>query len=248
MRLAGKVAVVTGAAHGIGRAAALLFVREGARVVAGDIDAAALAAIDGPHLHAEACDVTREDEIARLVGAAERLHGRLDVLFSNAGHEQLNAPAHDIPIAEFDRLVEVHLRGTMLAIRHAVPAMLRAGGGSIVTNSSVGAFASSPGTAGYAAAKAGILALTRVVALDYAAQRIRANAIAPGVIDTSMNARNLARSPDQAALVERWRTITPLGRMGTAEEAAEAALWLASDASSFVTGTALVVDGGRLAL
>lgn len=248
MRLAGKVAVITGAAHGIGRAAALLFAREGARVVAGDIDQAALAALAGPHIHAQSCDVTDAAALAGLVEAAERLHGRLDILFSNAGHEQLNAPAHEVPMAEFDRLVAVHLRGTMLAIRHAVPAMLRAGGGSIVTNSSVGAFASSPGTAAYAAAKAGILALTRVAALDYAAQGIRANAIAPGVIDTGMNARNLARSPDPAALVGRWRSITPLGRMGTAEEAAEAALWLASDASSFVTGTALVVDGGRLAL
>jgi len=251
MRLAGKVAVVTGAAHGIGRATALLFAAEGAHVMAGDIDQAAgqalAAAGASGRIAFRACDVTDEAEMAALVAAAEQAFGRLDTIFNNAGIEQPSTPSAEVTEALFDRVLAVNLKGTFFGCRHAIPALLRAGGGTIVNNASVSSFVSVAGNIAYAASKGAVMSLTRVLAVEYAARRIRVNAIAPGPVDTGMNRRNQARAADPEAWIAASLAPIPLGRMASAEEIAQAVLYLASNESSFVTGTALVIDGGRMA-
>jgi len=250
LRLQGKVAVVTGGGHGIGRAAALLMSREGAAVALADVDASAGAAVrdaiaaEGAPAVFLACDVGRADQVQRLIGTVEDTFGRLDILFNNAGVEQPACPSHALEEEVFDRVIATNLKGVFLGCRYALPAMMRAGGGAIVNNASVAAFANTPGTAAYAAAQGGIMSLTRVLALEDAAQGIRVNAAAPGVIDTGMNRRHLQRTDNWDAPAARWRAVTPLGRLGTAEEVAEAVVYLACDQSAFVTGIGLVVDGG----
>jgi NAD(P)-dependent dehydrogenase (short-subunit alcohol dehydrogenase family) len=250
MRLSGKVALVTGGAHGIGRAAALLFAREGASVMVGDTDAAAGASlrVEGAgRIVFQACDVAREPDVASLVAAAEQTFGRLDTVFNNAGIEQPSTPSIEVTEALFDRVMAINLKGTFFGCKHAMPALLRAGGGTIVNNASVSAFVSVAGNIAYAASKGAVMALTRVLAIEFAARNVRVNAICPGPVDTAMNRRNQARAADPDA----WRAASlapiPLRRMATADEIAQAVLYLASSASSFVTGTGLVIDGGRMA-
>ncbi len=249
MRLKGKVAVITGGAGGMGRATACLFAREGARVVVGDVDEAAGAGLaDEPgEILFQRCDVSREGDIAALIATAEDSFGRLDTIFNNAGIEQPVTPTQDVSEALFDRVTGINLKGTFFGMKHALPALLRAGGGTIVNNSSVSAFANVGGNVSYAASKGAVMSMTRVVAIEYARRNIRCNAINPGVIDTPMNQRNKAIAEDPEAVEARWSEITPMGRMGTGDEIAEAVLFLASGASSFVTGVGLLVDGGRVA-
>jgi NAD(P)-dependent dehydrogenase (short-subunit alcohol dehydrogenase family) len=237
----------------MGRATALLFAREGAAVVIGDIDTAAGIRTNtdivssGGRAVFQSCDVSREADVARLVATAEESFGRLDILFNNAGVEQPLTASNELDAALFERVIAINLKGTFFGCKYAIQSLLKTGGGTIVNNSSVSAFANVGGNASYAASKGAIMSLTRVLAVEYAKRNIRVNAICPGVIDTGMNRRNveMAEHPDQ--LIEKWMAATPMGRMGTGEEIAETVLYLASEQSSFVTGIGLLIDGGRVA-
>jgi NAD(P)-dependent dehydrogenase (short-subunit alcohol dehydrogenase family) len=253
VRLANKVAVITGGASGMGLATAELFVREGASVVIGDVDEHAGAQAEkilakmGDKALFVRCDVSVEEDVAGLVGKAERAFGRLDIFFNNAGVEQPLTASDLLDVAQFERVIDINLKGTFLGCKYAIQAFLRSGGGVIVNNSSVSAYANVGCNLSYAASKGAIMSLTRVLAVEYAKRNIRVNAICPGVIDTGMNRRNLDLADDPEQLVSKWMSATPMGRMGTGNEIADAVLFLASEQSSFVTGIGLLVDGGRVA-
>ncbi len=249
-RLDGKVAIVTGGAGGMGRATALLFAREGAAVVVGDVDDAGGASLEAEgegRIAYQRCDVSREGDVAALVALAESRFSKLDTIFNNAGIEQPVTPSTEVSEELFERVIGINLKGTFFGCKHAIPALLRNGGGTIVNNSSVSAFANVGGNIAYAASKGAVMSLTRVLAIEYAGRGIRVNAINPGVIDTAMNVRNKERAPDADAWTQRSLAVTPLGRMGTGQEIAETVLYLASEQSSFVTGIGLLIDGGRVA-
>ncbi len=253
MRLAGKVAIITGGASGMGRSTAELFAREGALVVVGDTDSVAgngaveeISAAGGAAIFGT-CDVSIEQDVAALIALAETKYGRLDIFFNNAGIEQPLTSSDELDCALFQRVVDVNLKGTFLGCKYAIRSLLKTGGGTIVNNSSVSAFANVGGNLSYAATKGAIMSITRVLAIEYAKRNIRVNAICPGVIDTGMNRRNLDLSDDPDQLAQRWMSATPMGRMGTGDEVAEAVLYLASAQSSFVTGIGLLIDGGRVA-
>ncbi|HMI35260.1 MAG TPA: SDR family oxidoreductase [Propionibacteriaceae bacterium] len=245
--LDGKVTFVTGAASGIGRATALAFVREGANIVVADIDqqgsqdTASMIEDRGGQALAVSCDVTSgEDVQAALTKTVERF-GRLDYVFNNAGAEQQPKPTADITEEEWDRIITINLKGVFLCLKHQIPLLLQHGGGAIVNTSSGAGIKVFGGGAAHAAAKHGVIGLTKDAALDYAASNIRINAICPGIIDTEMMDRFTGGTPE-----ERDRVIAqePIGRMGRPEEIAAAVVWLCSDAASFVPGHALVADGG----
>jgi NAD(P)-dependent dehydrogenase (short-subunit alcohol dehydrogenase family) len=232
--LEGKVALVTGAASGIGRATAALLARSGARVVASDLRA-------GDDV--VAADVTDGDAIRAVVARAVETHGRLDLAANCAGVGGGHAATHEYPETDFDRIVAINLRGTWLSMRAELEAMLRAGGGAIVNVSSTLGLRGSPFAAPYSASKHGVLGLTKTAALEYAQQGIRVNAVCPGAIDTPMMDETFERFP---GFRETLTAYVPMGRMGGPEEVAGAIAWLCSDAASFVTGEALTVEGGLL--
>jgi NAD(P)-dependent dehydrogenase (short-subunit alcohol dehydrogenase family) len=246
---AGKVAFVTGAASGIGRAAALAFAREGASVVVADVleqgnqETARMIEEHGGRALAVRCDVTRSEDVKAALHKAVDAFGRLDVAFNNAGVEPKKlVPTAEVEEEEWDRIISIDLRGVFLCTKHEIALMLEQGGGAIVNTSSGAGIIGIRGNPAYTAAKHGVIGLTRAAALDYAASNIRINAVCPGYIDTPMMSRFTSGTSDGRAKVISEE---PIGRMGRPEEIANAVLWLCSDAASFTVGHALIVDGGQ---
>ena len=247
MRLKGKVALITGAGSGIGREAALLFAKEGASVVVVDMNDAAgketAAAIerDGGRATFAHADVSRSGEVEAMVAVAKKAYGRLNVLFNNAGI----FPSNDGSVLEtdektWDLVLSVNLKGVFLGCKYGIPAMLESGGGSIINTASfVALMGSATPQIAYTASKGGVLALTREIAVEFARKGIRVNAICPGPVDTPL-LQELFSDPARKA---RRLVHIPMGRLAQAKEVAQAALFLASDDSSYVNGTAFTVDG-----
>ncbi len=244
----GKVAFVTGAASGIGRATAIAFALEGASVVVADISEQGshkttniIKEAGGRALEVK-CDVSQTEDVKNCLGQAIETFGRLDFAFNNAGVEQKLAPTAELAVEEWDRVIDIDMRGVFLCLKHEIPLMLKHGGGAIVNTSSGAEVKGFKWETAYVAAKHGVVGLTKAAALDYAESNIRINAVAPGIIDTSMIQRFSGGTPEgRQAMISQ----EPVGRMGQPEEISSAVLWLCSNAASFVTGHILVVDGGQ---
>ena len=248
----GKVVLVTGAAGGIGRASAVAFGRAGACVVVADTS------VDGGHATAALivegggkalfvqCNVTRTHEVEALIDKTVAYYGRLDCAFNNAGIEEEASQLADAEEAMFDNIMNVNVKGTWLCMKYEIRQMLKQeGGGRIVNTASVAGLVGAPTQAIYAASKHAVIGMTKTAAAEYARSNIRINSVCPGVIHTPMMARALDRDP---AREKRLKNAHPLGRFGEPAEVANAALWLCSDKSSFVTGHQLAVDGGLTAI
>lgn len=253
MKLDGKAALITGAGSGIGRASALLFAREGSRVAVVDIDeAAALATTEairaaGGAAIAIAGDVSLSRDAQRMAEETVAAIGAVDVLFNNAGIFR-HGTVVDTDEEEWDRVLGVNLKGVFLVSKYTLPHMIASGGGAVINTASTAGLTAFAHQAAYDASKGGVVLLTKQMAIDYAPHRIRVNCLIPGLVDTAQSRGAIAALGDPGRGEELWAKITgPLGRVGTAEELARAALFLACDDSSYMTGASLVVDGGLTA-
>ena len=247
LRLEGKVAIITGAGSGIGRESALLFAGEGAKVVASDYVPEAgeetvrrIREGGGEAVFIEA-DVSKASDVERMVRKAVEEYGKLDILHNNAGVLGKVAFVGEATEEDWDRVISINLKGVFLCSKYAVREMVKKGGGVIVSTASAMGLVGLPGNTAYSAAKGGVIQFTKTMALEYASSNIRVNCICPGLTNTPLGESFGER------FIEWFVKQTPMGRWGRSEEIAQAALYLASDESSFVTGTALVVDGGWVA-
>ncbi len=248
--VAGKVALVTGAGSGIGRATALAFAREGARVVVSDLDETAGKTVAdeiaraGGDARAVACDVTDEAQVEALVRAALDAFGRLDCAHNNAGGPGQGGRMHEIPTQEWNAILALNLTSVFLCMKHEIPVMARQGGGAIVNTASGAGLVAVPLLAHYAAAKHGVLGLTKTAAIENARTGVRVNAVCPGSVETPALRAHMAKDP---AIAKGILATQPGGRLGRPEEIAESVVWLCSERASFVTGESFVVDGGAVA-
>ena len=245
-----KVALVTGGGSGIGRASALTFAREGAKVVVSDVVVEAgketvqlIKNADGEAVFIKT-DVAQVSDVEALIAKAVEAYGRLDCAHNNAGIEGNSAKLADYDEADWDRVIAINLTGVWLCMKYEIPQMLQQGSGAIVNTSSVAGLLGFRTGSAYVASKHGVLGLTKTAALEYAKSGIRVNAVCPGAVDTPMMGRITDHRPHRAAKMAAGE---PVGRMGTPQEIAEAVVWLCSDAASFVTGHPMTVDGGLVA-
>ena len=246
----GKVALVTGASSGIGRATALAFARAGAKVIvadraiAGGEETASMIQDTGGDTIFIRTNVTQAAEVEALIAKVMETYGRLDCAHNNAGVAGARADTADYPEDMWQRVLNVNLTGVWLCMKYEIPHMLQQGGGAIVNTASVAGLVGIAGNAAYNASKHGVVGLTKTAALEYAKHGIRINAVCPGVIGTEFIQQAIQNSPE---LEQQYLAVEPIGRLGKPEEIAETVLWLCSDAASFVTGHALTVDGGWVA-
>lgn len=250
-RLEGKVALITGAGSGIGRATAYLFAREGAKVVAcdfnpaGNAETVSMIVQQGGNAYAVRTNVTVAHDVEAAVQAALDHFGSLDVMFNNAGTGEQHTSIMNLEESEWERVFAVNVKGVFFGIKYGAAAMLKTGkGGSIINTASVAGIVGNPGYAAYSGSKAACIQVTRTAALELARSNIRVNAIAPTFIATPMVDSMVSTHRDPERALQKLGSIIPLGRLGKPEEVANAALYLASDESSFTTGAVLVLDGG----
>ncbi|HEX6310229.1 MAG TPA: SDR family NAD(P)-dependent oxidoreductase [Acidimicrobiia bacterium] len=251
-RLLGKTAVVTGGASGLGEAVAGRLAAEGARVVVLDVDEMGARRVadglvaDGSAAEAAAVDVTREDEVAPLLAGVRERHGRLDVLVCSAAVETRAALA-DTGDDEWQRILDVNLKGPFLCLKHAIPAMVPGGGGSAVLLGSVLGSIGSPNYAAYCASKGALVNLAKQAAIEHAPDGVRVNVVSPAACDTGLFAKMAEQAADPGAIKRFVAERTPMGRLGRVDDVTEAVLYLASDASSYVSGTVIPLDGALAA-
>lgn len=243
-----KVAIVTGGSFGIGKATAKAFAKRGAKVVIADWveDYSTLKEIqnDGESALFVKCDISKPSDVTALITKTMETFGRLDFAVNNAGIEGATAPTHECTEENWDKTININLKGVWLCMKQEIPPMLKSGKGAIVNIASIAGLVGFIGLPAYVVSKHGIVGLTKTAALEYAKQGIRVNAVCPGVIRTPMVDRTTGKDK---AVEKKFEEMEPVGRMGEPEEVAEAIVWLCSDAASFVTGHALAVDGGWIA-